>query len=79
MKVRNDETLYHGKCFPEKDRANLNENLKAALCAYMPPMKAYPIKRNVELISEVPLMNEVADRVILKIVNLKPNGATFPM
>ena len=77
VKVRDDETLIMANVFWKKTEANLKENPKAALSAYMPPMKAYQIKGSVELIDKGPLLDEVADWVASKMANLKPKGAAL--
>jgi uncharacterized protein len=77
VKARDDETIIMANVFWKKTEANLKENPKAAISAYLPPMKAYQIKGNVELINEGPLMNGVADWVSSKMANLKPKGAAL--
>jgi predicted pyridoxine 5'-phosphate oxidase superfamily flavin-nucleotide-binding protein len=77
VKVRDDETIIMANVFWKKTEANLKENPKAAISAYMPPMKAYQIKGSVELVTDGPLMNEVADWVASKMANLKPKGAAL--
>lgn len=77
VKVRDDETIVMANIFWKKTEANLKENPKAAISAYMPPMKAYQIKGNVELIDKDPLMDEVADWVATEMTDLKPKGAAL--
>jgi predicted pyridoxine 5'-phosphate oxidase superfamily flavin-nucleotide-binding protein len=76
VRAMDDETIIMANVFWKKTEANLKENPKAALSAYMPP-KAYQIKGTVELIDKGPLMDEVAEWVTSKMANLKPKGAAI--
>ncbi|HII01815.1 TPA: hypothetical protein HA351_09270 [Methanosarcinaceae archaeon] len=76
VKAQDDETLVMADVFWKKTLANLQENPKATITAYLPP-KAYQIKGSMELVSEGPLMNEINEWVASKMANLKPKGAAL--
>lgn len=76
VKAKDDETLLMANVFWKKTEANLRDNPKAAVSAYMPP-KAYQIKGSVELIDKGPMMDEVVEWVSSKMANLKPKGAAL--